>query len=193
MQLILARHGETDANSRGRFIGALDLPLSPTGREQARRLATILPTGIKRCLCSPLRRTRETAEIALAERNCRLEFMPALQEINFGRWEGLSFAEIAAQDQELVVEWQRDVMSFEFPEGEHTTNFLSRVEKALQIMRTMADDPLLIICHGGVIRAMLCKLMGIPFHNYLLFAVKPAALTIIEVDGERGVLQCLNG
>jgi len=192
MQLLLARHGETGDHYTGRYIGARDLPLSTTGREQARRLTDVLPAGITRCLSSPMIRARETAELALTGRDCRLEILDSLREINFGRWEGLSFAEIASQDQGLVAEWQRDALAFQFPEGEHTLSFWQRVQEALGVIVALPEDTVLVICHGGVIRAMLCSLLGLPFEKYLLFAIKPAALTLLDVDGHRGVLQYLN-
>lgn len=192
MQLLLARHGETDRHNAGRYIGSQDLPLSLTGREQAKRLATILPSGISHCLCSPMLRTRETAELALAGHPCQPELLASLREIDFGRWEGLSFPQIAAQDPDLVIEWQRDPLGFQFPGGEHTLSFWQRVQKALATITALSNDTVLVICHGGVIRVILCSLLGIPFEKYLLFTVKHAALTQLDVDGQRGVLQYLN-
>jgi len=192
MKLLLARHGETSDNSAGRYIGAHDPSLSVIGRQQARRLATLLPAGISRCLCSPMLRARETAELALTGHDCRLEILDSLREIHFGRWEGLSFAEIAEQDQGLIIEWQRDALAFQFPDGENTLRFWQRVQEALQVITALQEDTVLVICHGGVIRAMLCSLLGIPFEKYLFFSVEPAALTLFDVDGQRGVLRYLN-
>jgi broad specificity phosphatase PhoE len=137
-------------------------------------------------------RARETAELALTDRHCRPELLDSLREINFGRWEGLSFPEIASLDQDLVNEWQRDALSFQFPDGEHTRCFWQRVQDSLQVITALHEETVLVICHGGVIRAMLCSLLGIPFEKYLLFAVKPATLTRLDVEGQRGVLQCFN-
>ena len=192
MRLLLARHGETGDQYAGRYIGATDLPLSVTGREQARRLRTVLPTGICRCLCSPMLRARQTAELALAGNDCRVEILDALREVDFGRWEGLSFAEIVSQDEGLVADWQRDGLAFQFPGGEHTRSFWQRVQAALVLITELPEVEVLVICHGGVIRAMICSLLGLSFEHYLLFAVQPAALTVFEVDGQRGVLQGLN-
>lgn len=192
MKLLLARHGETGDQYAGRYIGAHDPPLSATGRQQARRLATTLPAGVTRCLCSPMLRARETAELALEGRTCRTEVLDSLREIHFGRWEGLSFAEIAAHDHDLVVDWQRDALAFQFPDGEHTLGFWHRVQEALQAILALHEDTVLVICHGGVIRAILCSLLGLPFEKYLLFSIEPAALTLLNVDGQRGVLQYLN-
>ena len=202
MRLLLVRHGETGEQYSGRYLGATDLPLSPRGRQEAGRLASLLPEGLSRCLVSPLCRARETAEIALAGRGPRLEVMDALREIDFGRWEGLTFAEILVRDQALVNDWQRDALAFQFPGGEHTLRFWQRVQEATRAIvalpeeRSVPSPPLdgeiLVITHGGVIRAMLCGLLGLPFDRYLSFAVKPAALTVVEVHGQQGVLQGLN-
>ncbi len=192
MRLFLARHGETGAQYAGRYIGATDLPLSVLGREQAAHLAPRLPATLSRCLISPQRRARETAAIALADRELRPEVMEALREIDFGRWEGLSFAEIVARDQALVNAWQEDALAFRFPDGEHTLAFWQRVQAAQRAIVALPDEELLVICHGGVIRAMLCGLLGLPFDRYLSFAVKPAALAVVEVHGEQGVLVGLN-
>jgi len=192
MQLLLVRHGAIDDHAAGRYVGSLDRPLSVIGRRQAKRLASLLPGEIDRCLCSPMRRARQTADLALAEHVCPLDTLDSLREIDFGRWEGLTFAEIAAQDPELVDEWQRDALAFHFPGGEQTGHFWQRVDQALQVIATISAERVLVISHGGVIRAMLCSLLGLPFDKYLAFAVQPAALTVLDVQGRRGVLQALN-
>ncbi|MDD5757847.1 MAG: histidine phosphatase family protein [Desulfobulbaceae bacterium] len=192
MQLLLARHGETEMHNTGRYVGSQDPPLSATGRLQAHRLADVLPPGVSRCLCSPMLRARETAELTLADYPCQTELLDSLREVDFGRWEGLTFSEIAAQDPALIADWQRDPLAFQFPGGERTLSFWQRVQEALTAITSLPDDVVLLICHGGVIRVMLCSLLGIPFEKYLLFAVKPAALTRLDVVGHRGVLQYLN-
>lgn len=192
MRLLLVRHGETGDQYTGRYIGSTDLPLSAHGREQARRLTDILPAGVGRCLCSPMLRARETAEIALAGRDCRLEILESLREIDFGRWEGLSFAEIVAQDPGLVDDWRQDPLDFTFPGGEQTRHFWQRAQEALAMTVALPEDEVLVICHGGVIRVMICLLLGLSFEYYLLFAIKPAALTVLDVDGQQGVLLGLN-
>lgn len=192
MRLLLVRHGETGEQYAGRYVGATDLPLSAAGREQARRLTAILPAEPSLCLCSPQRRARETAALALQGRDCQLEVVEALREIDFGRWEGLSFAEIVARDPGLVDDWQRDALAFQFPGGEQTRCFWQRVREALTMIAARPEAEVVVVCHGGVIRAMLCALLGLPFDKYLLFAIRPATVTILDVHDGRGVLQGLN-
>jgi len=192
MRLLLARHGETGEQYAGRYVGATDLPLSGLGRDQARRLADVLPGRGGRCLCSPMRRAQETATLALAGRDYPLAMVDALREIDFGRWEGLSFAEIADLDQDLVDQWRHKPESFRFPGGECIADFRQRVLEVTHWITTLPDEEVLVICHGGVIRVMLCSLLGLSFDRYLSFAIVPAALTTIEMDGQYGVLTGLN-
>ncbi|MDA8159429.1 MAG: histidine phosphatase family protein [Desulfobacteraceae bacterium] len=193
MRLVLVRHGATDGQRAGRYQGASDPPLSRTGREQARALGARLPPGLGRFLCSPQLRARETAEMALAAAGRAPEFVvvEALREIDFGRWEGLTFAEILAQDPALVVAWQRHPTRFRFPDGEAIASFWRRVRGALGEIISQ-PQPALVVCHGGVIRAMLCLLLALPRAKALCFDIQPAALTVLEVDGGRGQLLGLN-
>jgi probable phosphoglycerate mutase len=110
-RLIFVRHGETPYNAENRLQGQRDIPLGPRGRDQAsavgRTLRGKLGTEIDRLeaadafVASPLLRTRETMEIAreamgLAPARYRLD--PALKELTFGDWEGLTWSEVKARD-----------------------------------------------------------------------------------------------
>src|SRR5690606_30028712 len=83
MRILLARHGETAWNAEGRYQGQEDIPLSDTGRSQARRLGERLrDVRIDRAVASPLARTLETAQLALGEpRAAMLTLDAGLMEI----------------------------------------------------------------------------------------------------------------
>ena len=193
MRLILARHGSVDARP-GCYWGRTDLSLSAAGRRQAvdlgRRLALFAPC---RCLCSPLRRARETARLALEAAGWEPDLVidPRLAEVDFGRWEGLRFAEIAAAEPEAVTAWGADVAAFRFPEGEANGDFAARVRAVLDSISGLEED-VLVVAHGGVIRFLICLALGLDLDNYLLFKVEPAAMTVIELHDQGGVLAGLN-
>ena len=117
-RVILIRHGDLGEACRGLYIGRTDVPLSEEGKRQAAALAgEIGRLNGAHLLCSPLRRTRETAEMALgAVDACDID--SDLREIDFGRWEGMGFAEIAAADPAAVERWAALDEAFAFPGGE---------------------------------------------------------------------------
>ncbi|MCW5211081.1 histidine phosphatase family protein, partial [Desulfobulbus sp. N3] len=118
-----------------------------------------------------------------------------LREIDFGRWELQTFADIAAQDEELLPAWNQ-YLDFTFPEGEAVAAFIQRVEAMLAVfsgMETSAGtNTVAVVTHGGVIRTMICLALGISPRNYLLFDVQPASLTVLDLFSEGGVLRGLN-
>jgi broad specificity phosphatase PhoE len=114
-----------------------------------------------------------------------------LREIDFGNWEMKTFAEIAAADPAKVAAWQ-EYTNFVFPDGEAVTDFVLRVREVLEFLTTSSGN-VGVVTHGGVIRTMICMVLGLPVRNYLLFDVQPASLTILEVfSGGSGVLRGLN-
>jgi broad specificity phosphatase PhoE len=191
-QLILIRHGEVAEAYRGRYVGRTDAPLSDRGRRQAAALACPL-SRFKgaRFWTSPLSRTRETAEIALGGAET-VEKDEALREVDFGRWETLSFAEIAAADPGIVEKWAAMDESFAFPEGEAIAQFKGRIAAAA--LRIAADPAPAIVAftHGGVIRFLICHFLGLADRHHLAFDIGPASLSELRIDGGRGVLTGLN-
>lgn len=96
----LLRHGETSWNLEGnRYCGRTDVPLSPAGRDQADRVARALrDVPFAAAFCSPLRRSRDTAESFAAPRPLPVVPDDRLAEIDFGAWEGKTRAEIERTD-----------------------------------------------------------------------------------------------
>jgi broad specificity phosphatase PhoE len=98
-QLIVARHGESDYSARGLLNGdpSLRCPLTPTGREQARRLGMLLRSErIDLTVTSAFARTKETAEIAFAGRSLPRLVVPELNDHPAGAFEGKRLADYLA-------------------------------------------------------------------------------------------------
>ena len=193
--IALLRHAETAVRHAGRFVGSTDLPLAPEGRRKAALLASgIASMRPSRLVCSPLLRARQTAEPLGEALGMVPEIDPDLREIDFGRWEGMTFDAIRESDPEGVARWARFEPDFAFPGGESIDRFLARVRRAAKRLARLAegDAPsVLAVTHGGVIRAMICHLLGLPPRHYVLFDVRPAALAKIAVYDGGGVLSGL--
>jgi len=102
--LYLLRHGQTDWNRDRRIQGQMESDLTDLGREQAARQGAILagldlPAGIVAHV-SPLRRTRQTAEIALPAAGLEPRFDDRLKEVQMGRWEGQYYADLKLAEPE---------------------------------------------------------------------------------------------
>lgn len=190
-RVILIRHGDLGEGYRGCYIGGTDVPLSEDGKCQAAALTGELGRlSGAHLLCSPLLRTRETAEIALGAADaCDID--SDLREIDFGHWEGTCFTEIAA-DPAAVERWAALDEEFAFPGGESLGDFSKRIGA---VAGRIAADPagtVVAFTHGGVIRFLICRFLGLEDRHYLLFDVLPGSLSEISLEEGRGVLTRLN-
>jgi alpha-ribazole phosphatase len=191
-RLILVRHGDLGERYHNRYIGRMDAPLAAEGRRQAATLAGELGRlGGAHILCSPLLRARETAEIALGA-DAVYTIDDDLREIDFGRWEAMSFAEIAAADPAAVDRWAALEDDFTFPGGESISAFRRRIGAVAGRIAADPSGTVAAFSHGGVIRLLICHFLGLEYRRYLLFDVRPGSLSEISIDGGKGVLIRLN-
>lgn len=157
----LIRHGMTEANQDGRYIGRTDLPLSPEG------LAALLalkdkyqyPGGV-RFFSSPLTRCRQTLEVLYP--GCQPTLVEGLSECDFGEWEGKRLMDLKGD--ERFLRWMEGA-DRSIPGGEDSEQFRARVCAAFEgIVNDLihAGNTEAVICtHGGVI-TMLMQLYGLP-------------------------------
>jgi broad specificity phosphatase PhoE len=189
-RLLLVRHGRLGANYVGRLVGATDLPLEPAGQLQGQALADrVMRWAPQTCFCSPLQRCRQMA--ALVAPNLPPQVDRDLREIDFGRWETWTFTDAAAQDPSLVDRWAEMSPQFAFPGGENLGDFLGRVRAAADRLTRAEAQTVLAVTHGGVIRAMICCLLGLAPDRYVAFDVPYAAMVVIDLFDGRGVLAAL--
>lgn len=192
----LARHGQTAWNEQGRFCGHTDVPLSTLGRRQARTLASQLQQmPIAAIYSSDLSRARETAKIIAKKRQIEIISSSAWREINFGAWEGLMYAEIAASFNDQLGFFTNPEHDAP-PQGETLTEVLQRVIPALkEILHHKHDEAIVLVSHGGVIRGMLCSLLGMPLRNQWQLRIDTGSLSAIDVsiDEHGGLLISLAG
>ena len=162
----LVRHASTEWSGE-RWCGLTDLSLSRAGVAEARllasRLAAELPAGIA-LVSSPARRARETAEAIAREFGVRpdvggaiaVEIEDGLQEVDFGRAEGCTWADIERRLPNLAAELAAgasEASEVDWPGGETAGAVRERVGAVWQRL-TGIDRPVVAVCHGGVIRAV---------------------------------------
>jgi broad specificity phosphatase PhoE len=153
--MYLARHGQTAYNAEGRFQGQGAVPLNDTGRAQAAALAEqALAYEFAALWCSPLLRTRETADIVAHRIGLTPREDARLMETDAGDWTDRSFAEVRAETPEEFARFKDGDPTFAFPGGESFAQQGVRVAGAFHDIKR-AEAPTLVVCHGGVIRIAL--------------------------------------
>ena len=137
----------------------------------------------------------QTAGLITAASGCEIEPKPELREFSYGEWEGMTIAEIEAQAPErLERRLQGRNEDFAGPGGENSYDVLGRVrrfyERALQ--RHGAGDNLLVVAHGGSLRALLVCLLDLPAEYFWRVHLNTAGLSIVRGFDGLGVLQLWN-
>lgn len=189
--IVLVRHGATEWSEAGRHTGRTDLPLLPRGRRQAEELASVLrPGDFSRVLCSPLRRARETCELAgLGE---RAEIVDELQEWDYGDYEGLTTAEIRERRPDWWL-WRDGC-----PEGESPEQVTGRADRVLKTA-VGSDDapsngakPVLLFAHGHILRVLSARWIGLDAAWGSRLVLKPAALGVLGHERETRAIEGWN-
>jgi broad specificity phosphatase PhoE len=183
LKLALVRHGETVGNSSIRYHGRTDVELSNLGRRQMRAAQSWLKihlAGARRgpIVASPLRRAAEGASIIAGGATPIIE-IEEFVEVDFGRFEGLTAAEIEARYPADFARWNRDRLDpgYTYPAGESRREFTLRVERGIQRMLELIDRPApaaqstpttptpdeaaIVVAHRGVIRIIVNRLAGV--------------------------------
>lgn len=121
MQVYLLRHGETVGNFNGQYAGVTDTPLTEKGKTQAVDAHLRFEhTEFDVVLSSPLARALDTARVVTDHKIIELD---GLMEMNFGKFEGLTYEEIKKSYPEEVKSWTETTEDYTFPEGESLRGF----------------------------------------------------------------------
>lgn len=195
-RVLLVRHGSTELSAEDRFAGSTDVALSSAGEEQARRLAARLARlDLAAVYASPLQRTRRTAEILAAPHGLTVQADPALREIDHGRWERMTRAQVEAAFCDEYVAWEEDPFTFAPQEGESGLSVLARALPVLRaIVHRHAEGTVLLVSHKATIRLLLGSLLGFDLRGYRdRLDQRPCALNVLDFkDATRARLMLYN-
>ena len=181
----LARHGESDWNAANRFQGHSDRPLTERGRRQAEALAEAAAAteALDAVYSSPLRRAFDTAAVVGARLGLEPVPVADLREVDVGGWAGLSRDEVQARFPDGFARWLDGGEGW--TDGESYGEMSDRVLSALlRIAAAHPGDRILVVSHGGPIRAIQAAAAGMDVHAYRrLHRVEPnARLSRVAVE-----------
>jgi broad specificity phosphatase PhoE len=182
--LLLVRHGETEPNRHGRFLGRLDPPLTDVGRQQARTLAEVLPAPTL-VISSPLQRARDTAS-AFGQ---PVQVDERWIELDYGRLDGRAPSDVPEPVRER---WRSDV---DFgPYGAETLAALgARVGAACDAVAAAARaSTVIVVTHVSPIKAALAWALEVPDTIAWRMYVEDAGVSRIDFDDGSPVVRWFN-
>ena len=197
--LYIVRHGETEWNKIGRYQGITNVPLNENGIAQAKACGNALKDiHFDRILSSDLSRALVTAETIRGNRQLEIKTDERLREINFGDWEKLLFTEIEERWPGLINQMYRRPDIVKVPNGESFQEVQDRAWSAISdfLNENNEDETILITCHGGTIRTILCKLLDISISHCWNFSQGNTAINRVFYNGmgesDHNILNLLN-
>ncbi len=200
MKIYLVRHGETELNRKHCYYGSLDPVLTEQGREQAILLGRYFcRKKIDRVYTSTLRRSSETADLILGERNMLRTESCLLDEQNFGMIEGMTYTDIMERYPEVMEAWNVDYSHYRLPEGESFEDVRNRVDRFVRDELLPASrsesrkkQMILIAAHKGTMGHMMASLLGLPVEGYWNFVFEQGCYSEIDLEDGYAIIRKLN-
>jgi len=185
VKLFLIRHGQTKWNSQGRYQGAQDTNLSETGIKQAELAGKYLSkVDFASFYSSPKKRALQTAKIITAGLNIKINIREDLKELNFGKWEGMTFEDINTIYRQDYQNWLSDPYKNAPTDGESFKVLVERAEREIdKIVNENPDSSNVgIVTHGGVIIALLVNWLQIPSKCWRSLIQRQGAINVVVID-----------
>ena len=163
-RFIIERHGQSEGNLQGLFLGHTDLSLSELGRRQVECSADFLINeNIDVIVSSDLKRAYETAEALAVKTGMEIIRNPELREIYAGKWEGMRFEDILTTYPEDYGVWMNDIGNAICTEGEAVRELDRRIYKEIcRLGEEYAGKTVFIATHATPIRLLKLRAMGLP-------------------------------
>ncbi len=154
--IFVIRHGETDFNKEGRYLGRADEPLNVAGMSQAKKLAKkTSDLGIEIIYCSPLKRAIETAELIKINHGCEVVIDKYFIERSMGLYEGLTKEEAKNKYPDLYAKNITRILNGAPPHGETINEVIKRVFEGLDKINSQNKfSNILISTHGFIVKVI---------------------------------------
>ena len=191
MRLILIRHGKVDGDS-GTYYGWSDVSLNDEGIEQSKRITESLKSfKIDAVFSSDLKRARHLAEMIARAKSLPLTVEKRIREMNFGEWEGHSYAELLSD--ERFRRWQDNMATEAAHGGESIPAVLERTKEFIAALRERyQDQTIVVVSHYGAIKCILMQLLHIDLSRFWSFHLDLGSISILDCDAKRQQLILFN-
>ena len=188
MKVALVRHGETEWNKLGKFLGHRDIGLNPRGLAQARETALALADwGHTVVYASPLARTMQVAQEISKLNELPVVAVEGMKELDLGDVEGVTGEEMRSLWPGVYAAWRENPATVVMPNGESLAQLQDRAWGAWLEMEAVhsESDCLVVVSHNFAIRTLVAKLLGMPLSHFHRMVLALSSICIIESD-QRG-------
>ncbi|MCR9165090.1 MAG: histidine phosphatase family protein [Nannocystaceae bacterium] len=193
-RVVLMRHAEPVAQTRGRCYGKLDVGLGAAGRAQAVAAASSFSQGdLHAVISSPRVRAKQTAQILADAVDAPLHLDPRFAEIDFGAFEGRTYAEIEASHPQAYADWMRSPTTMHFPGGESFGQMKARVLEGVRALRHAYRGVAVgLVSHGGVGRIIVADALRMPDDAIFALEQSYAGVSVLDWWDQTPALRLLN-
>jgi alpha-ribazole phosphatase len=179
----ILRHGQTEGGEI--FRGSTDVSLNTEGLQEMWNALNGM-TGWQHIISSPLQRCLYFSELLAQEKAIEHSTNMQLCEISFGDWDGKAFTDIQQETPELFNQFWRDPLNYMPPNAESIEAFCARVRAGFwQEIQQHQGKHLLMVVHGGVVRAILSEVLQTPMLSLMRFDVPYACVTRLKIYHEQ--------
>lgn len=195
-RIVLVRHGHVEGIAPLRFRGRTDLPLTEQGLRQAEITRNYLANAVRpdAIYTSPLSRCVRTGEVISQSYGASTSTLEAFIDIDFGWWQGKTYAEVQATEPENFMRWRRTPQFATIPGGESLYDAAARVAGAARmILDRHHGQTVVLVGHDGVNCILLLLALDLPLSRFWHIRQDPCAISILDHDDSNGwVVQSIN-
>ena len=192
-RLYLTRHGEVV--NHGIYNGHKDVDMTATGLGQMERLRNrLIDRNLSAVYCSDLMRTKKGAARVAEPHEIVPEEIPQFRELHFGRWQGLTLAEVQEKYPDDFPQWMKNLSTFRIPGGESFQDLSHRaLPKLEELIGMHRGGEFAVVCHGVLNRIILAEALQLSYDSLLRIEQDYGCLNIIDYYPDWTVVKLMNG
>ena len=195
LRLYFLRHGQTELSREDSFCGSgLDPELTPEGLEMAKAFASAYREKMWSAVySSSLKRAIASAQPLCDALSMTMQVRPDLNEIGYGKWEGLTREIVARDYHDDYVSWLADPAWHAPTGGELAVMIAQRGLRVVEeINQKFKEGNVLVVSHKATVRIILCSLLGIDVGRFRYRLVCPVgSVSVVELTSEGPLLHSL--
>ena len=192
-RLYLTRHGEVV--NHGIYNGHKDVDMTATGLGQMEGLRNrLIDRNLSAVYCSDLMRTKKGAARVAEPHEIVPEEIPQFRELHFGRWQGLTLAEVQEKYPDDFPQWMKNLSTFRIPGGESFQDLSHRaLPKLEELIGMHRGGEFAVVCHGVLNRIILAEALQLSYDSLLRIEQDYGCLNIIDYYPDWTVVKLMNG